>query len=169
MRVLSAPVAAGLPDMTTALAAGALAGLLAAVVMNWPMSRQPEGFTPAYIATGVLARTPHENVRFRDAMIVHHLAGGLAGVLYAVALTVVDRVVPAVITVGGLNLLAHVLSASIVVAFIYGFFAHFVLPRAGGQSYEEEATAVRGQWLRSALVFGVTLVVVVPLVVVSVG
>lgn len=169
MRVFSALAAAGSPDVAVLFAVGVLAGLLAAVVMDWPMSRQPEGFTPAYVATGVLTRTPHESVRFRDAMVVHHLAGGLAGVLYALAVSGFSVVVPAVVEAGGLNLLAHLLTVALVVGFIYGFFAHVVLPRAGGRSYEEEATAVRGQWLRSALMFGVTMVIVVPLVFLSIG
>jgi hypothetical protein len=96
-------------------------------------------------------------------MIVHHLAGGLAGVLYGLLALGLAVVVPPVTTTLGLNLPAHLLAVVGVVIFIYGFFAHVVLPRAGGRSYEEEATAVRGQWLRSALVFGLTLALAVPL------
>jgi len=162
MSVLSAVTAAGQP-VVESVAVGVLAGLLAAAVMDWPMSRQPEGFTPAYIAAGVLTRRPHESVGFRNAMIVHHLAGGLAGALYGLLAFGLAVVVPPVTTTVGLNLPAHLLAVVAVVVFIYGFFAHVVLPRAGGRSYEEEATAVRGQWLRSALVFGLTLALAVPL------
>lgn len=163
MRVLPAMAVAPGQPVVESVVVGVLAGVLAAAVMDWPMSRQPEGFTPAYIATGVLTRTPHESVSLRNAMIVHHLAGGLAGVLYGLLALGLAVVVPPITTSLGLNLLAHLLAVVGVVVFIYGFFAHVVLPRAGGRSYEEEATAVRGQWLRSALVFGLTLALAVPL------
>jgi hypothetical protein len=88
------------------LAVGGVAGLAAALVMDLPMSRQSEGFTPAYIAASVLRRSPPSDVSFRDANLVHHAAGGTI--------------------------------------------------------YEERATAVRGQWLRSSLVFGAALAVIAP-------
>lgn len=143
------------------------AGVLAAVVMDWPMSRQPEGFTPAYIAASVLTGQQPQEVSFSMAMIVHHLAGGLAGLLYALVVVALSRVMPTLLSVGGIDLLAHVLGVVVVVSFIYGFFAHLVFPQRGGRSYEEQATAIRGQWLRSALVFGATLLVAVPLVTLS--
>ena len=150
------------------VAVGALAGLLAAVVMDWPMSRQPDGFTPAAIAAGILTRQSTEEVSMSQLLVVHHVAGLLAGVLYGVFVVGFSANLPAVIAVGGLDLVAHLLAVSLVSGFIYGFFAHFVLPRAGGRSYEEQATAIRGQWLRSTLVFGATLLVAVPLVTTSV-
>ena len=151
------------------LAVGVVAGVVAALVMDWPMSRQPEGFTPAYIAAGVLTRSPPADVRFRTAMIAHHLAGGLAGLLYGLVAIGVDRAMPTLGAAFGVSLPAHLLGVVVVVGFIYAFFAHLVLPRAGGRPYEEQATAVRGQWLRSALVYGVTVLVVVPAIVVSVA
>lgn len=151
------------------LAIGIAAGVVAALVMDWPMSRQPEGFTPAYIAAGVLTRTPPTDVRFRTAMFVHHLAGGLAGLLYGLVALGVDRLTPTLPPTVGVGLPAHLVGVIVVVGFIYAFFAHLVLPRAGGRPYEEQATAVRGQWLRSALVYGLTVLVVAPVVVVSVS
>ncbi|WP_224448918.1 hypothetical protein [Haloprofundus salilacus] len=144
------------------LALGALAGLVAAVVMDAPMGRQEGGFTPAYVAASVLRRTTPDAVSFRDATVVHHGAGLLAGVLYAVVLTFGETVVPRVVSLGGVDLLSHLVAVGVVVSFIYVFFAHFVLPRAGGDIYEEQSTAVRGQWLRSSLVFGAALAVVAP-------
>lgn len=149
------------------LVIGIAAGVVAALVMDWPMSRQPEGFTPAYIAAGVLTRTSPPDVRFRTAMVIHHVAGGTAGLLYALVALGVDRVSPTLPPTVGVGLPAHLLGVIVVVGFIYAFFAHLVLPRAGGRPYEEQATAVRGQWLRSALVYGLTVLVVVPAVVVS--
>jgi len=48
------------------IAVGALAGLVAAVVMDWPMSRQPDGFTPAAIAAAVVSRQSVEAVSFPE-------------------------------------------------------------------------------------------------------
>lgn len=154
------------PAAIASVAIGLFSGVIAAIVMDWPMSRQPEGFTPAYIAAGIVTRQPQTNVSFPVAMAVHHIAGGLGGVLYAVLVALFSFVVPPATAVG-VNLLAHLLAVTVVVGFIYGFFAHFVLPHRGGRSYEEQATAIRGQWLRSALVFGATLFVTVPLVTVT--
>jgi len=153
----------------TVVAVGALAGLLAAVVMDWPMSRQPDGFVPAAIATGILTRQSADDVSMPQLLVVHHAAGLLAGGLYGISLLGVTASLPAVVLVGGLDLLAHLLAVGVVTGFIYGFFAHLVLPRAGGRSYEQQATAIRGQWLRSSLVFGATLLIVVPLVLTSIG
>ena len=151
------------------IAVGALAGLVAAVVMDWPMSRQPDGFTPAAIAAGIVTRQPVEAVSFPQLLVVHHAAGLLAGVLYGVAVLGLSSGLPELLVIGGLDIIAHLLSVGLVVGFIYAFFAHFVLRRAGGKSYEEQATAIRGQWLRSSLVFGLTLTVVVPLVALTVA
>jgi hypothetical protein len=140
------------------------------------MARQSEGFTPAYVAAAVVrGRTP-EATSFRDASVVHHVAGALAGVLYALVALGVGALLglstpvlaPGTLADGGdtgaaaLALVPHAVGVVGVVAFIYAFFAHLVLPRAGGVIYEERATAVRGQWLRSSLVFGAALAVVAP-------
>ena len=149
------------------IAVGALAGLVAAVVMDWPMSRQPDGFTPAAVAAAVVSRQSVEAVSMPELLVVHHAAGLLAGVLYGLAVVGFSTGLPELARIGGLDLVGHLLAVGLVVGFIYGFFAHFVLPRAGGRSYEEQATAIRGQWLRSALVFGAALAVLVPLVTLS--
>jgi len=148
----------------TAVALGALAGLVAAVVMDWPMSRQPDGFVPAAIAAGVVTRQSVDDVSMPELLFVHHAAGLVAGVGYGLVARWLSVGLPDLVRIGGLDLLAHLLSVGLVVGFIYLFFGHLVLPRAGGRSYEEQATAIRGQWLRSALVFGATLAVIVPLV-----
>lgn len=156
--LLSWPVVIGL---------GALSGLVAAVVMDWPMSRQPDGFAPAAIAAAVVTRQSVEEVSMPELLVIHHVAGLLAGVGYGLAVVGLTSGLPEIARIGGLDPVAHLLAVGLVVVFIYGFFAHFVLPRAGGRSYEEQATAIRGQWLRSALVFGATLAVVAPLAALS--
>lgn len=147
---------------TGTLLLGAGVGLVAALVMDWPMARQPDGFVPAYIATAVVTRQPIDSVRLPEAMVLHHLAGVLAGLLYGLIAVGLGGLFPSLVSLDGLNIVAHLLAVGGVVGFIYSFFAHVVLPRAGGRTYEERATAVRGQWLRSALVFGTTLLVGVP-------
>jgi len=139
-------------------------GVLAAVVMDFPMAKQAEGFTPAYIAASVLSRSRPSTVAFRSAFAVHHVAGGAAGVLYALVYLAAAGLLPGVATVGGVHTVPHLLATVFVSAFIYAFFAHLVLPRRGRGIYEERATAVRGQWVRSVVVFGLTVVVAVPAV-----
>jgi hypothetical protein len=153
------------------VAAGAAAGLVAALVMDLPMVRQPDGFTPAFVAAAVVrGRTP-DAVSFRDANVVHHAAGVLAGVLYAVIVLALGVAVGPGVDPTALAgaAVVHALAVAAVVGFIYVVFAHLVLPRAGGTIYEERATAVRGQWLRSSLVFGVAMALVAPPLVGLVG
>ncbi|KTG27773.1 hypothetical protein [Haloferax profundi] len=163
---LSAVVAAlgSLPSVgvvASRVALGAIVGVAAAVVMDIPMWRQEEGFTPAYIAASVIRRTRPDNVDFLDANLVHHVAGALSGAFYALVYLVVDSVLPEA-PLFGVDFPPHVISTGVVVASIYVLFSQFVLPRAGRSIYEERATAVRGQWLRSSLVFGATLLILAP-------
>ncbi len=155
------------------LPAGAVAGLAGAVAMDVPMGRHPEGWTPAFVAASVLRQTELGAVRFRDASLVHHAAGVAAGLLYALLAAPLGAVLagtPPTPGVGpALPVGAHLLAVVGVVAFIYAFFAYLVLPRAGEGVDGGRATAVRGQWFRSAVVFGAALVVVVPVVGVAVG
>ena len=147
---------------------GGLAGVLAAFVMNWPMSRQPDGFTPAAIAAALVFRQSVDEISLPKLLVVHHLTGLLAGVGYGMVVLIgIKSGLPALVWAAGVDLVVHLLAVAIVVIFIYSFFAHIVLPRAGGRSYEEQATAIRGQWLRSSLVFGVTLAVIVPTIFLS--
>ena len=161
-----AATAGGLPigEATPFVVVCVACGVLAAVVMDFPMARQAEGFTPAYIAASVLARSSPSSVAFRSAFVVHHVAGGAAGVLYALVYLLAADPLPAVATVGGVSAVSHLLATLVVAGFVYAFFAHLVLPRRGRGIYEERATAVRGQWLRAVVVFGVTVAVVVPAV-----
>lgn len=136
---------------------GAVGGLLGAVAMDVAMHRQPDGWTPAFVAAAVIRKSRPDRVDFRDAIVVHHVAGVLAGVLYALvgwsAVVISGPVSPVAVALG------HLTGVLVVVAFVYTFFAHLVLPRGAAGAYEERATAVRGQWLRSTLVFGAILLV----------
>ena len=137
-------------------------GLVGAAVMNLPMSKQEDGFAPAYVAAALLRRSVPGETPFREAVVVHHVTGAIAGGLYALAFLLVAAFLPGGPPIGGVGAVPHVLATAAITAFVYGFFSHVVLPRAGRGIYEERATAVRGQWLRSAVVFGVVLGVTVP-------
>lgn len=137
-------------------------GLLGALVMDLPMSRQEDGFTPAYVAAALVRRVQPSEVSFGHALVLHHVTGAVAGILYAALYLLFATVAPGIAAVGGVIALGHLAATVTVAAFIYAFFAHIVLPRAGRGIYEERATAVRGQWLRSAVVFGVVLGLSVP-------
>ncbi|RDI72518.1 hypothetical protein [Halopelagius longus] len=140
----------------------ALAGLVASFAMDVAMVQQEEGFTPAYVAAAVLLRVSPEDVGFLGANVVHHAVGVLAGALYALLYLVLALLLPVGPVVGRVGVVPHVVAAVVVVLFIYSFFAHVVLPRAGRSIYEERSTAVCGQWLRSSLVFGAGFVLVAP-------
>ncbi|MFK5604432.1 hypothetical protein [Haloferax volcanii] len=161
--VAALDAASSLGAVAGRLLLGAVVGAAAAVVMAIPMWRQDDGFTPAYVAAAVVRRTTPDEVSFGDANVAHHAAGALAGVLYAVVYLVTDAVAPDLGVAGiGIDLPSHLVATAVVVAFIYVAFARFIFPRAGRRIYEERATAVRGQWLRSSLVFGATLLVLAP-------
>lgn len=139
---------------------GAAAGLVGAFVMALPMGRRPEGWTPAFVAAAVLARSAPDRVDRRIALAVHYGAGVGAGLSYGLLAGALAGVGGPVLA--GLPLAGHLLAVGAVVAGIYGLFAFVVLPRAGPSIPGERATAVRGGWLRSALVFGAVLAVAVP-------
>lgn len=148
-------------DPAALVAAGLLAGL-AATVANLPVSRQPEGYTPAYVVVSAVRGRPIASVRFSEAGIVYHAAGLGAGLAYVLARLVVDPVVPSAPSVGTVALGPHVISVVLVVLFVYAAFAHLMLPRATAPFPADRATAVRGQWLRSVLVLGAGLAVFAP-------
>jgi hypothetical protein len=60
--------------------------------------------------------------------------------------------------------LSDLVGGSLVVAFLYGFFAHLVFPRFGDRLYADTSARalVRRDWLVSAVVYGVALLVAVP-------
>ncbi len=142
----------------TGLAGGAIAGLIAALAMDVQMGRQPDGWTPAFVAVGVLTRTDPDDVSFERASALHHGIGVVAGGLYGALTLALADAVPHLVW-QHVPLIAHALAVVVVTLFIYLCFAHVVLPRVGKTVYEERATAIRGQWLRSSLVFAVTMTI----------
>ena len=149
------------PDLPTLLAAGIRAGFGAAVVVDLPMAAQTEGTTPAAIAASVLRGSVPSEVSRTDALLAHHGAGALAVVLFALAYSAIDAIIPTDSKVDGLSVSAYPLAVGSVVAFVYIFFAHLVLPNFGADAHERAST-VRRAWLVSSIVYGVALAANVP-------
>ena len=139
---------------------GAVAGLVGAFVAALPMRRRPEGWTPGFVAAAVLTRSAPDRVDRRVALAVHYGIGAAAGLSYGLLAGALAGLGGP--TVAGLPLAGHLLAVVAIVTVIYGLFAFVVLPRAGPSVPGERATAVRGGWLRSALVVGAVLAVAVP-------
>lgn len=143
------------------LLVGGVAGLAGAVAMDVPMNRQPEGWTPAFVAAATLRGGGLEAVSFRDASVIHHAAGACGGVLYGAIVAGLSAVARPGSAVGGLPLFSHLVGVVAVGTFVYAGFVYVVFPRASDVS-RERTTAIRGQWLRSTAVYGLTLTVVAP-------
>jgi hypothetical protein len=152
---------------TVWLAAAIVSGLVAALVMDVPMTRLATGWTPAAVAASVIQGTVPSKISRTDTLLLHHAVGPLAATVYAGLGLGLARVLPAGYTVGGLELAAHLVAVVAISVFVYGAFAWLVLPRYGGDARDHLA-AVRRDWLVAVLAFGVTMAVAVPAVVVAV-
>ncbi|WP_255148711.1 hypothetical protein [Halorarius halobius] len=154
------------PTLTGRAAVGAVAGLLAAVVMNIPMQRLPEGTAPPFVAAGALTGEGLAEVDPKLASGVHYAAGVLAGVVFTLVAVGLERVLPprAALAGVGLRIAPHALAALVTFAFLVVFFAYLVLPVFGGEA-RERAGQVRRDWVVSASVYTVALVAFVVLLV----
>jgi hypothetical protein len=150
---------------STWLAFAVIAGFVAALAMNGPMLWLSEGYVPAAVAASVLLRTVPSRVSRRNAVVVHHTAGLVAGGFYGGIGVLFDSVLSPIGRVAGLSMLAHLLAVIAVVLFLYAFFAWLVLPQYGG-SKRDSARTVRRHWLFSTAVFGSVVAFVVPALVV---
>ncbi|WP_267640666.1 hypothetical protein [Haloarchaeobius amylolyticus] len=128
----------------------ALAGLVAAVVMDLPMFLMPEGFTPASVAAAKLTRQPIEAVSQVAAQVVHHGTGLVGGLGLGAAVVVLEPQLGLWSTV--------ILATTVLTVFIINFFGFVVLPRAGFDAERRET--VFQQWLFSAVVYGVVVAAV---------
>lgn len=156
---------AGTPDFPVRLLLNGLAGLLAAVVMNVPMQRLPEGSTPPFVAGAALSGQEPTEVSGTTASALHYVAGVLAGVLFTAVVVVLETPAQFGLLVAGTGLpvVSHLAGGVVVFLVLYAFFAYLVLPRFGG-SVRQRAEQVRQDWLVSALVYCVALLVLVPAV-----
>lgn len=143
------------------LVVGALAGFLAAVVMNLPMGWLADGYAPAYVAAAAVRGRSPETVARRDAVVVHHAAGVLAGLVHAVLTWAVLSITGTADATAGVGPFANLAVAAVLVVCLYALFAYLVFPRAGGP-LRERGDAIRRQWLLSAFVYGFALSALVP-------
>ncbi|MFB6234481.1 MAG: hypothetical protein ABEH81_02660 [Halopenitus sp.] len=151
------------------LVVGVVTGLAGGVVMDLLLTQQEDGFAPARVAVAVLTGRSPVEVPFRDAVVAHHVASGIVGGAYGVLSFAFSALVPTGLLVGGVQAVPHALAVLAVVGVIYFFFTAVVLPRVDDGVYEERATAIHGQWLRAAALFGAVLLVGVPAIVTSVA
>lgn len=151
--------------LTTRLLAGAVAGLLAAVVTNLPMHRQSEGATPAFVVASAFSGRALTEVSNGLASAVHYGAGVLAGLLFAGLAWWLDRLLPpsALIPETRIAIAPHVVAGLLVYAAAFSLFAYLVLPAFGGEA-TARAETVRRQWLVTAGVYVAALLVLVPVV-----
>lgn len=150
------------PGLGEWLLFGVLVGLGAGVVMDVLLAQQEDGFAPARVAVGVLTRRSPAEVPFRDAVAAHHVASGLVGGLYSVLSFAFAAFVPFGWTLGRVRVVPHVLAVLVVVGSAYLVFTGVVLPRVDDSVYEERATAIHGQCLRAAALFGTVVLLGVP-------
>jgi hypothetical protein len=161
-------IAGGLP-LEVRLAVAVVAGFGATAIMTIAMDALPEGDVPPYVAAAALFGQSPGSVSKRQADAAHYAAGMLAGVLYELVVSGIDTVqsvgrrlillgVPTPLT------LSDPVAMVLVVTFLYVFFARLVFPRFGERLFDDSEVrrTVRRDWLVSATVYGVSLLVVVP-------
>ena len=150
------------PPPLDRVAIATFAGFFAALVTDVPMDRLDEGRTPTAVAASVLYAKPSADLRESEARSVHYTAGVLAGALFALLAAAAETVAPPVAVLpGGLPLLSHLLAGAAVLAFLYAFFGHVVLPRFGREK-AGVADRVRRHWAVSATVYVLALLAGVP-------
>jgi hypothetical protein len=89
--------------------------------MNLPMILQREGSVPAFVAAGVATSRDPADISLRDAALAHHVAGALAGVLYAILARVFFSTIVSERT-------AKTLAVSAVVLSVDAFFRRWCSP-----------------------------------------
>jgi len=141
-----------------------LSGAVAAVLMNIPMAVQPDGYRPAYVAAGGLRGIDPAEVSDAAAVLVHHVTGTAAGLVYGAVVFVLAAVLPRAVPLNGIPAIPHLVGAVAVTLFIFYFFERIALPRAGG-SFREDAEGIVQQWALSSFIYGTTLGLFLPVVV----
>lgn len=142
-----------------------LSGFVATVLMNIPMVVQPEGYLPAHVAAGALTDTDPTEVSRVLAVAVHHVTGTLAPLCYGAVVFVLSLVLPTLVSLNGVPAIPHLVGTVALTLFIYAFFERVAMPRAGGRLQEDRDRIVR-QWALSSFIYGVTVGLLVPVMVV---
>ena len=141
-----------------------LSGAVAAVLMNIPMAVQPDGYRPAYVAAGGLRGLDPSEVSDAAAVVVHHVTGTAAALLYGAVVAVLAAVLPTAVSLNGIPAIPHLLGVVAVAAFIFYFFERIALPRAG-ESFQSDSEDIIQQWALSSFIYGTTLGLLLPVVV----
>jgi len=140
------------PGVPLLIAFGVLAGMVATRAMDVVMTRLPEGETPPFIAAGVLTEQSPDTAPGRLAAVVHHVAGWLTGPLFVTLLLLAGAVL-------GDGVVTYLLTATVLLVLMVGFFALVVLPRPGLP--RQRVRTITRDWAVSALGY---LLVLMPLV-----
>jgi hypothetical protein len=151
------------------LTVAVVAGFAATAIMTIAMAALPKGGVPPYVAAAALFGRSPASVTKRQADAAHYAAGMLAGVLYELSFLGIDAVGAVnheLVVLGAATSLtvSDLLAVGFVIVFLYGFFGHLVFPRFGDRLYADAGTrrTVRRDWSVSAVVYGLALLVVVP-------
>jgi len=140
------------PSVPALFVAGAVAAVLAVLVMDGVMARLPEGETLPFVPAGVLTGTRPDDAPATLASAVHYTAGLLTGPLFVWVLLATASVLDgAVVVTAVAGLLLYPL--------MVGFFAVVVLPRS--LVHDNRVPAIRRDWAISAAAY---LLVLVPIV-----
>lgn len=141
---------------------GVLSGLAGALVTIVSMKHHPEGWTPAVLLAGLVRRTDPEQVSVETAIAVHHAGGAFAGLLYALLFAGLSILLPWHGRYFGFQFVPHLLAVLFDALLVYGAFAHVLFPLVRRHTEQQRETAIRGQWLRSVLVYAATLTILAP-------
>lgn len=156
------------PPLEVRFSVAVVVGFAATAITTIAMDGLPEGDVPPYVAASALFGLAPGQVSKRQADAAHYGAGMLAGVLFEVVVVGVEAIrnatVRVAVVVANVLTLSDLLSALVVVAVLYVVFAYLVFPRYGDHLYASEETRllVRRDWLISATVYGLALLVVTP-------
>lgn len=144
----------------------AVAGVVTGLLLNIPMVTQSEGYLPAYVAAGGLSGADPTEVNDALTVAVHHVVAVVASLFYGAVVAVLSLVLPTAVSLGGLPLVPHLVGAVSVTVSIFAFFARIAVPRFGG-SLRDRADEVVEQWALTAFIYGATLALLVPVLVIQ--
>jgi len=144
----------------------ALAGVVTGLLLNIPMVTQSEGYLPAYVAAGGITGVDPTEASDALAVAVHHVTAVVAALLYGAVVAALSLVLPTAVSLGGLPLVPHLVGAVTVTASIFAFFARIAMPRFGG-SLRDDADEIVEQWALTAFIYGTTLALLVPILVIQ--
>lgn len=142
----------------------AISGAVVGLLLNIPMVTQDEGYLPAYVAAGGLTRVDPTAASRPLAVVVHHVTGVVAALLYGAIVAVLAALLPTGVSLNGVPLVPHIVGIAAVTAFIYYFFARVAMPRFGG-SLQDRSGQIVQQWALTAFIYGASLALFVPVLV----